>query len=131
MPSTVCTRPRSSSRSRNVDAYPEVGGDLTLGPEANPAKLVQSLEMASRLLAVVVNDAEPDARAIIFRRPEPLTGVPADFVPRAATELILHAHDVGQGLGVPFEPPVGLCYRLREHTRVADVDHGVERSRKQ
>jgi hypothetical protein len=31
--------------------------------------------------------------------------------------LILHAHDVCSGLRVPFEPPAGLCHRLREHTR--------------
>ena len=30
---------------------------------------------------------------------------------------MLHAHDVAAGLHVPFEPPPGLCYRLREHTR--------------
>jgi hypothetical protein len=45
------------------------------------------------------------------------TGAPRDFPPRAATELILHAHDVCVGLGVPFEPPAPLCERLREHTR--------------
>lgn len=103
--------------SRNVDAYPEVGLDLTRGPKANPALLVQSLEIATRLLAAVVNDADPDIRAIIFRRPEPLTGAPGDFLPRGAIELILHAHDVCQGLRVSFEPPAELCYRLREHTR--------------
>ncbi len=103
--------------SRKVDAYPEVGLDLTLGPEANPVRLVQSLQIATRILAAAVNDTEPDVRAVIFRRPELLTGAPSDFVPRGAVELILHAHDVCQGLHVPFEPPADLCYRLREHTR--------------
>jgi hypothetical protein len=103
--------------SRNVDSYPEAGLDLTLGPAANPARLVESLQIATRMLAGVVNDAEPDVRAVIFRRPEPLTGAPPDFVPRAALELILHAHDVSDGLRVPFEPPADLCHRLREHTR--------------
>jgi hypothetical protein len=49
--------------SGKVDAYPEVGLDLTLGPQANPARLVQSLQIATRMLAAVVNDAEPDVRA--------------------------------------------------------------------
>jgi hypothetical protein len=103
--------------SRRVDAYPEVGLDLTLGRRGSPARLVESLHVATTLLAAVVNDADPDVRAIIFRRPEVLTGEPRDFAPRAVTELILHTHDVCVGLGVPFEPPAELCYRLREHTR--------------
>jgi hypothetical protein len=103
--------------SRRQDAYPDMGVGLTMGAEANPARLVQSLKIATRVLAAVVKDAAPEVRAVIFRRPEILTAAPQDFVPRAATELILHAHDVCAGLQVPFEPPAELCYRLREHTR--------------
>jgi hypothetical protein len=103
--------------SRKRDAYPDVGLDLTIGPQADPARLVQSLEIATRILSAVVNDAGPDVRAVLFRRPEILTAAAEDFPPRAAVELILHAHDVCSGLRVPFEPPAGLCYRLREHTR--------------
>jgi len=103
--------------SRRVDGYPEVGLDLTLGGDATPARLVQSLQIATRMLAGVVNDAGSDVRAVIFRRPEVLTGAPEDFVPRAAAEFILHTHDVCEGLGVSFKPPSDLCYRLREHTR--------------
>lgn len=104
--------------SRKLDTYPEVGGsDLTLGPDASPDLLVQSLELATRLLVAVVNDADPEVRAVIFRRPEIIVAAPPDFVPRGAMELILHAHDVCTGLKVPFEPPAELCYRLREHTR--------------
>jgi hypothetical protein len=90
---------------------------MTMGAEAKPARLLQSLKIATRVLAAVVNDTAPEVRAVIFRRPEILTAAPQDFVPRAATELILHAHDVCLGLKVPFEPPDELCYRLREHTR--------------
>ena len=103
--------------SRKVDGYPEVGLDMTLGDGANPHLLVQSLEIATRMLVGVVNDAEPDVRAVISRRPEVLVGAPCDFVPRAAMELMLHAHDVCAGLGVAFEPPSQMCHRLREHTR--------------
>jgi len=31
--------------------------------------------------------------------------------------LILYAHDVCRGIGVPFVPPTDVCLRLREHTR--------------
>jgi len=36
---------------------------------------------------------------------------------RRRTREEVVAHDVCTGLQVPFEPPTGLCYRLREHTR--------------
>lgn len=103
--------------SRRSDSYPDVGLDLTIGDDATPLLLVQSLEIATRILAAVVKDAEPDIRAVIFRRPSVLTAPPQDFLPRGAIELVLHAHDVCTGLQVPFEPPAGLCHRLREHTR--------------
>jgi hypothetical protein len=103
--------------SRKQDAYPDMGGPFSLGPEATPDQLVQALEVATRVLAAVVADAGPDVRAVLFRRPQIMTAPPGAFVPRGATELILHAHDVCTGLGVPYEPPAELCRRLREHTR--------------
>lgn len=103
--------------SRRTEGYPEAGRDLTLGAKAMPALLVESLEIATRVLIAVVNDADADVRAVIFQRPDVLLGAPSDFVPRGAVELILHAHDVCCGLGVTFEPPAALCRRLREHTR--------------
>ena len=75
------------------------------------------MRIATRMLIAVVHDAEPSVRSIIFHRPRPLTGAPHDFPPRAALELILHAHDVCYGLGMRFDPPADLCLRLREHTR--------------
>ena len=65
----------------------------------------------------MVRAAEPDARAVIWRRPQIETRGPEDFVPRGALELILHAHDVCTGLRVAFDPPADLCERLRQHTR--------------
>ena len=103
--------------SRERDEYPSVGLDLTLGPTADVARLLQSLTISTRLLAGVVNDTPADVRAVIFLRPEVLIAPPKDFAPRGALELILHAHDVCSGLGVRFEPPTDLCHRLREHTR--------------
>jgi hypothetical protein len=103
--------------SRRLDRYPEIAPDLGPGPEASPDQLVESLQLAARVLAAVVNDAGPDVRAIIFRRPEAIIAAPSDFVPRGAMELILHSHDVCTGLQVPFEPSPDLCSRLREHTR--------------
>ena len=98
--------------SRKQDAYPDMGAIWSCGPEASPAQLVQALEVASRVLVAVVADAPPDCRAIIRRRPKVETAAPRDFLPRAACELILHAHDVCVGLGVQFEPAADLCSDL-------------------
>ena len=103
--------------SRRTDGYPAVGVDLTLNERATVALLVESLQIATRILGAVVNDAESDAQAAIFRWPSVIVGGPVDFAPRGALELVLHAHDVCLGLGVLFEPPAGVCERLREHTR--------------
>lgn len=103
--------------SRRRDRYPDIGADMAIGEGATPARLVESLEMATRVLAAVIHDTAPDVRSVIFRRPEILVGAPADYAPRAAVELILHAHDAALGLGVEFEPNAELCHRLREHTR--------------
>jgi Mycothiol maleylpyruvate isomerase N-terminal domain len=103
--------------SRKLDAYPDIGTNLTLGARATPERLVESLRTAATMLAAVVLEADPDVRAVLFRRPTVRTGAPADFLARGALELIIHAHDVCAGLDVAFDPPADLCHRLREHTR--------------
>jgi len=102
--------------SRRQDDYPAYGAS-TPGPDAAPEVLAEAVETAARILAAVACAAEPDVRAVIWRRPEVETREPADFVPRGALELILHAHDVCTGLGVAFTPPAELCEALRRHTR--------------
>lgn len=102
--------------SRKQDAYPEFGV-LGLEPDAAPELLVEALETSSRMLTAVVSAADPDTRAVIWRRPSIETRGPMDFVARGALELILHAHDVCVGLGVPFVPSSDLCDRLRRQTQ--------------
>jgi hypothetical protein len=103
--------------SGRTDAYPTAGGDLRMGDGATPATLVESLHIAVRILTAVVATADPQAEAVLFGRIEPKVGRPPDFLPRAATELALHAHDVCTGLALPFAPPPGAMERLRDHTR--------------
>jgi hypothetical protein len=103
--------------SRKQWGYPEYGVN-TPGSDASPALLIEALQTAGRVLSAVVSAAEPDARAIIWRQPKIETRGPADFVPRGALELILHAHDVCAGLGVAFAPTNDLCERLRHHTQL-------------
>jgi hypothetical protein len=102
--------------SRRTDDYP-AGEPFTLGPDAGPQDLADGVETAARVLAAVVTATPDEVRAIIWRFPRVETRPPADFVPRGALELALHGHDVCAGLGVPFDPPTGLCERLRAHTR--------------
>jgi hypothetical protein len=101
--------------SGRVDGYP-VYGAATPGPDASPDTLAEALLTSARILAAVVTTAEPGARAAIWRRPRVEVRGPVDFAPRGALELVLHAHDVCAGLGVPFVPPAGPCDRLRRHT---------------
>ena len=103
--------------SRKLDGYPKLGGsDFTVGADA-PPDLIEGLATATRILVAVIEAAEPSARAVIRRRPQVQVAGPQDFAPRGGSELIMHAHDVCCGLGVPFVPPPDVCYRLREHTR--------------
>jgi hypothetical protein len=102
--------------SRKLDGYPKFD-DFTVGPDAAPRDLIDGLGTATRILVAVIAAAEPEARAVIRRHPEITVAGPEDFAPRGGLELILHAHDVCAGLGVPFEPPSDICFRLREHTR--------------
>jgi hypothetical protein len=104
--------------SRRQDSYPDWGGSaMSLGPDARPADLVEALESVTRLLSGIILATPPDVRAVIWRRPRVETRGPSDFAARGALELVLHAHDVCAGLGLPFAPPPGACDRLRHHTR--------------
>lgn len=103
--------------SRKEDGYPDWWHELTMGADAAPGDLVEALATVSRLLSAVIAVAEPDARAVIWRRPRVEVRGPEDFAPRGGLELVLHAHDVCAGLGIAFEPAAALCARLREHTR--------------
>jgi 8-oxo-dGTP pyrophosphatase MutT (NUDIX family) len=104
--------------SRNQDGYPEWGwAELTMGPDARPEHLVEAAAAVGRVLSALVVTAEPGTRAAIWRLPVVGTGTPDDFAARGALEMILHAHDVCAGLGLPFDPPADVCTRLRDHTR--------------
>lgn len=91
--------------SHRRDAYPAAGGDLTLGEMATPLLLVESLHIATRIVAGVVRDTPPDVRSIIFLRPEAqsadrLTSCPAALKasaprPRRVLGPRCHVHDAG------------------------------------
>jgi hypothetical protein len=103
--------------SGRQDSYPAWAGERLMGDDATPERLAEALGAVATVVSGVVAVADPDRRAVIWLRPVPGTGTPPDFAARAALELVLHAHDVASGLGVPFEPPADACARLRDHTR--------------
>jgi hypothetical protein len=77
---------------------------------------VFSAVVMCQVVVDVVNGSPSDARAVLFGGSEPTLGAPADFVPRAGHELMLHAHDVCAGLGIDYEPDPALARRMRDHT---------------
>jgi hypothetical protein len=101
--------------SRRQDGYPPFS-ELHALPEATPADVINGLRAVTTMLSAVIATAPPDARAVIRRRPTVVIAPPEDFAARGALEMVLHAHDVCSGLGVPFAPPADLCRRLFDHT---------------
>ena len=101
--------------SRRRDDYPE--GGWSPGAGGSPDKLIEGLQIASRLLVGVVQTTPGDVRAIIWRRPQVELRGPEDFAARGGLELALHAHDVCSGLGVAFRPPTQVAEHLRQQTR--------------
>ena len=99
--------------SRKTDGYPAF--DLLRAlPEAGPADMLDGVRAVVGMLAATIRAAPGDARATLFwdgGERVVVTG-PAPFAPRGGLELVLHAHDVCAGLGVPFAPPADVCARL-------------------
>jgi hypothetical protein len=102
--------------ARRDDVYPPFG-ELHALEGATPGDLVNGLAAVCTMLSAVITTAPSNARAVIFGSGALGCGSPQDFAARGALELILHAHDVCSGLGVPFDPPRAMCARLRDHTR--------------
>lgn len=102
--------------SRRERSYPPFG-ELHALPEARPRHLIEGLRAVTTMLSAVIRTAPPDARAVIRRWPQVEIGGPDDFAARGGHELILHAYDVCQGLGVAFDPPRDACRRLFAVTR--------------
>ncbi|MGW4425369.1 hypothetical protein [Streptosporangium sp. NPDC004631] len=73
-----------------------------------PAGLLQVLEASGALLVAVVRTASPDVRAFhVFGVADP-----EGFAAMGVVEILVHTHDVAEGLGVGWEPPADLCDRV-------------------
>jgi hypothetical protein len=77
-------------------------------PALSPSELLAAIEIAAAILADVVRAAPPDARGWHTAGMADGTG----FVGMACTEILVHAADVAEGLGVAFAPPADLAARV-------------------
>lgn len=84
------------------------------------AELAEITETAAITLAVVAEATPPDARA--YHR---LGMADAEaFLAMACVEILIHAWDVAQGLGLPMEPPADIAPKLlRRLYRLAPTGH--------
>ena len=69
--------------SRKTDAYPNFG-ELHALEGAGPTDMIEGLRAVTTMLLAVIETAEPDAIAVIRRRPTVQTGHPAELRRAAA-----------------------------------------------
>ncbi|GAA2121866.1 hypothetical protein GCM10009727_07530 [Actinomadura napierensis] len=76
--------------------------------DAGPDGLLQVLDACGAMLVALVRTTPPDARAHhVFG-----TSDPEGFAAMGIVETLVHIHDVAQGLGLPWNPPAGLCAKV-------------------
>jgi uncharacterized protein (TIGR03083 family) len=75
--------------------------DVSVRPEGEPRELVRALETCASVLAAVLAAVPAGARGW---HPWGVSDA-AGFAAMACDEMLVHTHDAGRGLGVPFEPP--------------------------
>jgi RimJ/RimL family protein N-acetyltransferase len=93
---------------RAQDAY--VPFELTLDEGTGNAGLLHVIETTGALLAAAVRTAPPGVRAF---HPYPFRSADAEgFAAMGVAEVLLHTHDITEGLGIPYEPPADLVESL-------------------
>ena len=77
-------------------------------PERSPAELLSVVETSAAVLAEVALAAPPEARGYHGAGMADAEG----FVAMGCEEILIHADDIAQGLGVGFRPPKELAERV-------------------
>jgi uncharacterized protein (TIGR03083 family) len=75
---------------------------------APPAGVLDFVEAAGRIMALVVRATPPETRAF---HPWGI-GDPEGFAGMACVELLVHGNDLAQGLNCSLQPPADLCDRV-------------------
>ncbi|MDV3223025.1 maleylpyruvate isomerase N-terminal domain-containing protein [Intrasporangium sp.] len=78
--------------------------DLVIRTDTPPRDLLQVVVACGRLLSNALAAAGQDARAWHWG-----TTDPSGFAAMGVTEILVHTHDIAQGLGVSWLPPESLC----------------------
>ncbi|MFG3101844.1 GNAT family N-acetyltransferase [Streptomyces sp. NPDC048182] len=80
---------------------------LTLDDGTDHDGVLDVVETTGALLAAAVATTPPDVRAF---HPYPFRSADrVGFAAMGVTEVVLHTHDIAEGLGLTYEPPAGLC----------------------
>ncbi|MEU7058958.1 GNAT family N-acetyltransferase [Streptomyces sp. NPDC046197] len=102
---------------RAQEAY--VPFDIVLDDGTGNAGVLDVIETTGALLTAVVRTTPREVRAF---HPYPFRSANREgFAAMGVTEVVLHTHDIAQGLGLAYEPPAELCAdlltRLFPHVR--------------
>ncbi|MEV7419544.1 maleylpyruvate isomerase N-terminal domain-containing protein [Streptomyces sp. NPDC089919] len=88
--------------ARPADGY--LPFDLTVRPDAAVADVLRTAAACGRLLAAALRTAPAGARAWHWGPCDA-----AGFAAMGVAEVLLHTHDITQGLAVPWDPPADLA----------------------
>ena len=88
--------------ARPGDAY--LPFDLTVRPGASPTEVLQVVTACGGLLSSALATAGSQLQAWHWGPCDP-----AGFASMGVAEILLHSHDITQGLDVPWLPPESLC----------------------
>jgi RimJ/RimL family protein N-acetyltransferase len=93
---------------RAATAY--VPFEITVDEGTGDAGVVDVIETTGALLAAAVRTTPREVRAF---HPYPFRSANREgFAAMGVAEVLLHTHDIAEGLGLPYEPPAGLCARV-------------------
>ncbi|MPY63029.1 GNAT family N-acetyltransferase [Streptomyces spongiae] len=81
--------------------------ELVMDDGTDTADVLDVIGTTGTLLAATVRTTPRDVRAF---HPYPFRAADREgFAAMGVTEVLLHTHDIAEGLGLPYEPPADLC----------------------
>ncbi|MFI2412989.1 GNAT family N-acetyltransferase [Streptomyces sp. NPDC018947] len=90
---------------RATDAY--VPFEITLDDGTGNEDVLNVIETTGALLAATLRTTPREVRAF---HPYPFRSANREgFAAMGVTEVLVHTHDIAEGLGLAYEPPAGLC----------------------
>lgn len=93
---------------RATEAY--VPFEITLDDGTDNEGVLHVVETTGALLAATLRTTPPEVRAF---HPYPFRSANREgFAAMGVAEVLLHTHDIAEGLGLAYEPPAGLCQEV-------------------